>query len=192
MRESDKREVIIQSAIKVFSEKGLQNAKVDEIAERAGIAKGTVYLYFKSKHEIFQAALQEHLKDFFLSVDRIVKSSDHPEQKMKAFIRLQLREITRIAKMAFPELYPELTRIHEPLFQEMMGVQKRIQQAIAAILEQGFEASAFRALDPYHAAFCLQGIIRIHMESAFLDEQPLWDEDRIAEKISELFLHGIK
>jgi len=55
----EKRQIILQAAIKVFSERGFEKATVDEIAERAGIAKGTVYYHFASKKQLFLALIED-------------------------------------------------------------------------------------------------------------------------------------
>mgnify|MGYP006781963975 CR=1 FL=1 len=55
---TDKREAILRAAIKVFAGKGYFNSKVADIAGEAGIADGTVYLYFKSKDEILEEILE--------------------------------------------------------------------------------------------------------------------------------------
>src|SRR5437764_8673841 len=64
---ADKREAILRSAIKVFARCGYFNSKVADIAREAGIADGTVYLYFKSKdevlHSIFDRAMEEFIAD---------------------------------------------------------------------------------------------------------------------------------
>ena len=57
----DKREAILRAATCVFARNGYFNSKVADIASAAGVADGTVYLYFKSKEEIFGAVLEGHL-----------------------------------------------------------------------------------------------------------------------------------
>src|SRR5881394_167400 len=61
---ADKREAILRSAIKVFANKGYFNSKVADIAADAGIADGTVYLYFKSKDEILHSIFDRAMAEF--------------------------------------------------------------------------------------------------------------------------------
>ncbi|NLU48034.1 MAG: helix-turn-helix transcriptional regulator [Syntrophomonadaceae bacterium] len=56
-----KREAIIQAALQVFSEKGYHNARMEEVATVAGIGKGTIYEYFDSKLQLFQAVLENSI-----------------------------------------------------------------------------------------------------------------------------------
>jgi len=65
-RSDDKRRKILQAAVKVFARKGYFGAKVSEIARKAGVADGTIYLYFRNKEDIlvslFDEVMQEHLE----------------------------------------------------------------------------------------------------------------------------------
>src|SRR6187402_3789819 len=61
---ADKREAILRAAIKVFAGKGYFNSKVADIASEAGIADGTVYLYFKSKDDILHSIFDRAMADF--------------------------------------------------------------------------------------------------------------------------------
>ena len=190
MLSEDKRQAIMRSATQVFCEKGLHQAKVEEIAQRAGIAKGTIYLYFASKEEIFRSVLHTHVDELLAAIKAIVGSEITPEEKLLAFARLQLREISLLVRIAYSAVSPEL--INEPMYKEMLVIQKRIQSQIAAILTEGVEQGVFRQIDAMHAAFCFQGILRIHLESALLEATRTWDEESMAEKICGLFLDGIR
>ncbi|MEN6392180.1 MAG: helix-turn-helix domain-containing protein, partial [Syntrophomonas sp.] len=57
-----KRELIIEAAIKVFSQKGYHNTRMEEIAQAAGIGKGTIYEYFESKLQLFQSMMEDSLQ----------------------------------------------------------------------------------------------------------------------------------
>ena len=76
-----RRETILDAARGVFAEKGLLASTIDEIAERAEVAKGTIYLYFKSKDEMFTALLNEGLalvgKRFSEAVDLALPADEN-------------------------------------------------------------------------------------------------------------------
>jgi AcrR family transcriptional regulator len=83
----DRRDQIIDSAIEIFVNKGLDLATVDEIAQAAGISKGTIYLYFKSKDEIFDTILAERssipqLIDWIGSTKTSMESSEFSLQSV--------------------------------------------------------------------------------------------------------------
>ncbi|MCR4428718.1 MAG: TetR/AcrR family transcriptional regulator [Caldiserica bacterium] len=61
IKENTTREKILQTAIKVFSQKGFHETRMEEIAQKASVAKGTIYLYFKTKRELFSSLLSHAL-----------------------------------------------------------------------------------------------------------------------------------
>lgn len=77
---TDKREAILRAAIKTFAKKGFFNAKVADIAAEAGIADGTVYLYFKSKeevlHSVFDRAMEKFIEEGHKEIAAIPSAKD--------------------------------------------------------------------------------------------------------------------
>lgn len=91
MKIGDKREKIIQSAINVFAEKGFYEAKISEIADSAGVADGTIYLYFKNKNDILLAIFEEQLAKIFRKINQQLIATDDPLEKLKAFTSQYLK-----------------------------------------------------------------------------------------------------
>ncbi|MFQ6615076.1 MAG: TetR/AcrR family transcriptional regulator, partial [Fidelibacterota bacterium] len=77
----NKAEKIIRAAIQVFAEKGLEKGKIADIARTAGIGKGTVYEYFSSKDEIFDAIEQFVIEDMLQDIETILQSGGSPREK---------------------------------------------------------------------------------------------------------------
>src|SRR5919112_569049 len=75
---ADKHEAILRSAIRVFSQNGYFNSKVADIAREAGIADGTVYLYFKSKEEILHSIFDRAMEEFILEARRQIEALNDP------------------------------------------------------------------------------------------------------------------
>mgnify|MGYP004707043205 CR=1 FL=1 len=70
---------ILEAAVEVIAEKGLHETTIDEIAQRAGVAKGTVYLYFKNKESLLASLMQVGLEAFESAVRRRVAAHSEPE-----------------------------------------------------------------------------------------------------------------
>ncbi|AFS77388.1 transcriptional regulator, TetR family [Gottschalkia acidurici 9a] len=68
----DKRSSILQACIKVFSQKGYHKATIEDIANEAGIGKGTVYLYFSSKKELFEQMIEYSLDRYYSGINEIL------------------------------------------------------------------------------------------------------------------------
>ncbi len=75
-RKDDRPAEILQAAVAEFAEQGFANTKIQSIATRAGVAKGTVYLYFTTKEQIFEAIVRERIQPVFA---RAAEMSEHWE-----------------------------------------------------------------------------------------------------------------
>lgn len=89
----DKRETILRAAIKVFAGKGYFNSKVADIAAEAGIADGTVYLYFKSKDEILHSIFDRAMAEFIAEGKREIDGLSGPEEKLRRIAELHLEKL---------------------------------------------------------------------------------------------------
>jgi TetR/AcrR family fatty acid metabolism transcriptional regulator len=90
---ADKREAILSAATKIFANKGYFNAKVADIAAEAGIADGTVYLYFKSKDEILRSIFDRAMAEFIAEGQRELAVIDGPTEKIKKIAELHLEKL---------------------------------------------------------------------------------------------------
>lgn len=90
---TDKREAILRAAIKVFAGKGYFNSKVADIAKEAGIADGTVYLYFKSKDDILRSFFDRAMSDFISEGRRELAELSGAEQKLRRIAQLHLERL---------------------------------------------------------------------------------------------------
>jgi TetR/AcrR family fatty acid metabolism transcriptional regulator len=96
----DKREAILRAAIKVFAGKGYFNSKVADIAKEAGIADGTVYLYFKSKDEILHSVFDRAMEEFITEGKREIADIESPEERLRRIARLHLEKLGADRDMA--------------------------------------------------------------------------------------------
>lgn len=97
---SDKREAILRAGVRVFAAKGFFNSKVADIAREAGIADGTVYLYFKSKDEILHSIFDRAMADFIEEGRREIESVDDPVEKLKRIAKLHLERLSSDRELA--------------------------------------------------------------------------------------------
>src|SRR5213593_4243507 len=81
---------ILEAARKIFAKKGFHDATVDDIANAAGVAKGTVYLYYRSKQEVYIAALKFGISQMYSALIEEVARYSTAEEKLKALIAAKL------------------------------------------------------------------------------------------------------
>ncbi|HEX8638178.1 MAG TPA: TetR/AcrR family transcriptional regulator [Pyrinomonadaceae bacterium] len=91
---ADKREAILRAAVKVFARKGFFNSKVADIAREAGIADGTVYLYFKSKDEILHSVFDRAMEEFISEGKREIENIEDSAEKLRRIARLHLERLS--------------------------------------------------------------------------------------------------
>lgn len=84
------KQTIFESAIKIFSECGYEKATMDDIALKAGVAKGTLYYHFKSKYEIFNYILKQGMDVIFKNMEDALKNENNPIIKLKILCKSQL------------------------------------------------------------------------------------------------------
>ena len=93
MAVADKREAILSAATKIFAGKGYFNSKVADIAAEAGIADGTVYLYFKSKDEILHSIFDRAMAEFIAEGRRELAEIADPAARIKRIAELHLERL---------------------------------------------------------------------------------------------------
>src|SRR5207249_3277288 len=91
MRDPDKPQAIIDAAIRVFARNGYYNSRVSDIAREAGIASGTIYLYFKTKDDILVTLFREKMAEWVASVRREIAAEGDPVAKIRKIVALHFR-----------------------------------------------------------------------------------------------------
>ena len=90
---ADKRSAILRAATKIFAGKGFFNSKVADIAAEAGIADGTVYLYFKSKEEILHSIFNDAMVKFIAEGHQELSKLDSPVDRLRKVAELHLKHL---------------------------------------------------------------------------------------------------
>lgn len=90
---ADKREAILRAGVKIFAQKGYFNSKVADIAAAAGVADGTVYLYFKNKDDILHSIFDRAMAEFIEEGRREIAEISDPTAKLKRIAELHLTRL---------------------------------------------------------------------------------------------------
>ncbi len=140
---ADKREAILRAAVKVFAEKGYFNSKVADIAGEAGIADGTVYLYFKSKEEILHSIFDRAMEEFIAEGKREIAEIERADERLRRIAELHLERLGADRNLAIVfqvELRGSIKFMEEfsaAGFAEYLGI-------IHLTIEDGQKAGVFR------------------------------------------------
>jgi len=138
------------AALELFVEKGFAATRLDEVAARAGVSKGTLYLYFESKEDLFKAVIREGLLPLLAEGEELMASMPGPASELFKAIVMRWWEIVGegpiggIPKLIFAEArnFPEIARFYAD---EVIERGKRL---FVAVFQRGIDSGEFRPFDP--------------------------------------------
>ena len=195
-RKEDRPAEILTAALKTFSTKGFAATKLDEIAKKAGISKGTLYLYFESKEVLFKAVVTEFVLP---QIEKAEEQAEHYTGSIKELMFILLEqwrvnvletELSGIPKMMIAEAsnFPELATFY------LENVIQRIRKFVAKLIKLGIEQNEFRECDSeYTARLFLSPMIFAAIWQHSL--APFDNDYNIKEYLSshlDIFLRGIQ
>lgn len=188
---TDKREAILRAGISVFANKGFFYSKVADVAKAAGVADGTVYLYFKSKDDILHSIFDRAMEEFIAEGKRELAEIDAAEERLRRIAELHLERLSADRDMAIVfqvELRGSIKFMQEfssAGFAEYLDI-------IRGTIEQGQKSGAFRKdLKPIVAAKILYGALDEMVTNWILSKKsyPLLP---MADEVLKIFLEGIR
>ena len=139
----DKRERILKAAASVFAGHGFSQSTISMIAKQAGVADGTIYLYFKNKEDLLAQLFSDKIRVVFNGFIEIVSGKNNAEEKLRFLIRLHFEQFQNDRDMAV--VYQVEThsnvRLAEKQIKEMS---KMYMDLISQIVEQGQEQGLIR------------------------------------------------
>ena len=167
---------ILEVALEVFGERGLGQARLEDIAKRAGLSKGTIYLYFPNKEALFREVVQSTLVERIERAERDAHArSDSASEQLADYVHdwwrfLQSGSYATLHRLVIGELhaFPDLAEFYA------REVIQRAHRLLAGIVRRGVDAGEFRRIDPTVAA---------RMISSMAISQALWCQQR------EVFKH---
>ena len=186
----DKRETIMRAATKVFARNGYFNSKVADIAREAGVADGTVYLYFKSKEEILRSIFERNTTEAVAAGREELAKIKDPREKLRRIARHHLERLGDDRDLAI-------------VFQvELRGTTKFMEEFSAAglaeylglireVFEEGQRAGVFRKkLKAKLAAKVLFGALD-EMATNWILSQRRYKLAPMADEVLDIFLRGV-
>jgi len=161
-----RREAILEAARTVFARKGYSSTGVEDIAEQAGIGKGTLYLYFPSKEQIYLAALLEEARKLDAQSREAMSAAEGWLDKLRAFVEVRLRYFDE--HQDFMRIYMTEFRtmclLGKPAHAELHRLTERCESQLAQMLAAAAGRGEIRDIDPELAALTVSDMIRGLME----------------------------
>lgn len=187
----DKSELILDAALKVFAESGFHRSQVSRIARTAGVADGTIYLYFKSKEDILVCLFRTKLGELVDKFKESVMQSDHPRDAIRTICTLHYTELENNRDLA-KVTQIELRQSSFELRREIGLAVKPYIRLIEQVLRQGIDQRQFRAnLDVKLTRHLLFGAMDEVVTSWLIADRPYSLSSKVDGTV-EFFLRGIE
>jgi AcrR family transcriptional regulator len=187
---------IVAAALACFAERGFAATRLDDIAARAGVTRGTLYLYFESKEELFKAVVRQSISPVLARVGAMIADSTAPAPALLRQVVLAIPQamletpVAALPKLVISEAsnFPEIARFY---LDEVIRPAKSL---IADLLRRGIARGEFRAVDVESTVLCTIAPILFtalwrHSFEPY-DEAPL-DVAALAGTLVDLLLHGL-
>jgi AcrR family transcriptional regulator len=187
---------IVAAALDLFVERGFAATKMEEIAARAGVTKGTVYLYFRSKEDLFRAALEQSILPTVEVGEQLVEAHTGTAAELfTTLLRTWWSVIGQSPTSGIPKLimgeagnFPTLAR---DFFDKVVERGRRL---FGAALQRGIDSGEFRAVnvdDAVRLALAPVTALLVHKHSLACYEDRAVDLGKVLDLHIELFLRGL-
>jgi len=161
-----KRELILDTAFELILEKGYSNTKIIDIANKAGIGKGTVYEYFESKEALVLELVNTRARQDYMKSFSAVEELSTYKQKLSKYFQMQIETTAKYKsnvtdfRDAFVNNNSEISikiveAVHSIVFLQF--------EFVYGLIKKGIDAGEFKALNPYMAALCFMGSVNFFL-----------------------------
>jgi TetR/AcrR family transcriptional regulator, fatty acid metabolism regulator protein len=186
-----RRDAILRAAIDVFAERGYFNAQVADVARAAGVAAGTVYLYFRGKDDLLVSIFERTVRDRLTEGRAAVEGITDPAERLRRFARLHLgmlgrdRNLAIVFQVELRQSVKFMERFSSTLLQEYLG-------QIRATIEAGRRSGLFRGdINTTTAAKMFFGALD-EMATNWMLSRRRYNLESDADAVVDLFLDGAR
>ncbi len=164
-RGADTRAAILRAAERIFASSGLAGARTEAIAAEARVNKALLYYYFRSKDALFQAVLEDHLKEFHRRGMEVLSADGSPCETLLRYVTMHFDFIS--ARPFYPTLFQRLILSGgKPLARLVEEHFMPLSRKLVSVIEQGIERGEFRRVNSQHAAISIAGLTVFYFSAA--------------------------
>jgi AcrR family transcriptional regulator len=185
---AEREDQLLETATRLFKEKGYHNTSMQDLADALGIQKGSLYYYIESKEELLQRLLESATSFLSFQIDEIYASDLPPAEKLcwvlenHAVMMMDHLDLVAVYLQEYRNLPPERLK-------EALAVRKHYEQVLMQIIKDGITIGDFRPTNVKMAAFGLLGMVN-WTHQWFSPEGPFTSRE-IAATLSDLALYGL-
>ncbi|MBI4587732.1 MAG: TetR/AcrR family transcriptional regulator [Candidatus Rokubacteria bacterium] len=190
MPEPDKHQQIIDAAVRVFARNGYYNSRVSDIAKEAGIASGTIYLYFKTKDEILVTLFREKMASFVAYLGEAIAREPDALAKLRRLIALHFQILEQNPDMA-EVVQVELRQGHKFFRGASAAEVTAYFKLISSVLEEGVAAGLFRDDLPLKTVTKTLFGAMDQMATSWILGKRSYKLSETADAVADIFLKGL-
>jgi TetR/AcrR family transcriptional regulator, fatty acid metabolism regulator protein len=191
LKTPEKHQRILDAATKVFARTGFFQSKVSEIAKEAGVADGTIYLYFKNKDDLLISIFEVKMQEVISRFREAMIEKDDAHSRLRYLIQMHLAEFQANPDLA-AVFQVELRQSSRFMREYKKGELKQYLDLIGEILEQGQREGLFRSDIPLGLTKRLIFGTLDELVSTWLLSGKRYDLESLAEAVVDLFMRGIR
>ncbi len=194
MSGEERKNQIVEAAIKIFSKKGFQGAKTKEIANAACISEAMIFRHFKNKDDLYKSIIKTIRKSPSEEIAALQSQSNNISEVLKKIILKFLEEMEKNPSLIRLMLYSSLEESRfafNYVEENLVGTMA----AFTSILKKGIERGEFRDVNPELAAQSFSSMIGGYCISQYVFKQTkikTFDRKEVAETYVDIFLNGLK
>ena len=183
---------ILDAALAVFSDDGYHESTMQQIAERAGLAVGSLYNFFPSKELLYAELVRRFAREYRAVLDEALDSVDDDVEKVRSYIRTKgefFRHNHRMARLYFGETRGQDFSLSVGMDAESRHLFDEFRLRLARVFEAGMKTGVFERADPFYCAVGLQSLTNAFIFLWLRDPAQHPYDERI-DTIAALVLHG--
>lgn len=184
-----KRERVLDSALRLFYEKGYSNTTMEEVASSLDSTKPFIYRYFKNKEALLVAVYERVTDRVFGLLTSAIEADESPDRQLEIFLESFVRE--NMQSVMIGMVYMQEEKNLQPSYRASINERnKRFDNTLADLIQRGVEKGQFQAKDPKIAALAITGMVR-WLQRWYKPTGRL-SEDEISEMIVEAAMNSLK
>jgi len=192
-KKPNKRALITDAAVEVFAERGFHQARISDIAKRAGVADGTIYLYFRNKEDLLLSIFEEKMDYLLSGLREALDGIEDPEERVRRFAIFhfkQVRENRAVAEVLQVEL-----RLSNKFLKEYRPEKLWAYLGVfGQIVREGQAQGLFRTeIDPFVIMWAFFGALdEIAMQWVLSGGSDRFELESAANQVADVFIRGMK
>ncbi|HCG99536.1 MAG TPA: hypothetical protein DE036_07055 [Actinobacteria bacterium] len=149
---------IMAGAARAFNDKGFENTSIQDIADTAGVAKGTIYYYIEKKEDLLLSLLEFGQARLFARIDKSIGRETTAAGKIELIIRNHLR-IVKVVGPIIPHVAQNIVTADSKIQNSMAKLRKRYLALLESVIKEGVDSGEFREVRPDKAALVVMSLV---------------------------------